>query len=155
MITNSTHPYGRDSSDINELELLKTGKFSLNGGGLKNINQNIFTIEEFRYYCYKPSHGRTIHLRISKDKACGRRLVENLVGVRDEFQYTDCLDAFEVLPDDNSEFNGSAEILIMVSNLEGRALKNPFRYLQFRYSVPISKCDDNEEGPGRWQIYIR
>ena len=42
MITNSTHPYGRDSSDINELELLKTGKFSLNGGGLENVLVNVF-----------------------------------------------------------------------------------------------------------------
>ena len=50
MITNiSGRSDNVKSSDITQLELLKTGKFSLNGGGVKDINDNMTIITLFLF----------------------------------------------------------------------------------------------------------
>jgi len=78
--------------DLDSFAQLRSGNFLLSQ----------FQIAEFRFFCSKPSHGRTIHVA-SKNTVDGKSWVRHLIGDTDQIACgNDCHDVMEKIEGDNS-----------------------------------------------------
>ncbi|XP_057308930.1 uncharacterized protein LOC130647183 [Hydractinia symbiolongicarpus] len=67
------------SRDI--VSLSKTNQFLLTPSGFKEL-RDIITFTQFRVYCHKPSHGRTIHI-VTVNNSSGHNVLDYLSGLND------------------------------------------------------------------------
>jgi len=89
--------------DLDSFAQLRSGNFLLSQPYFKELNANAgFQIAEFRFFCSKPSHGRTIHVA-SKNTVDGKSWVRHLIGDTDQIACgNDCHDVMEKIEGDNS-----------------------------------------------------
>ena len=173
MVANVTMQTNTESmiyGDLDSIMQLKNGNFLLSQAYFKELNENAFQINEFRFFCHRPSHGRTIHIA-STTSSDSREWVQYLLGNHDIHGlncFRNCHDVFRRLEGDNS--------LLAQSQNEIRygrpVLQPPQRVYDHQVffpgehhfivtdlqSVRRFECDDmngNAHNPAVWQVYIR
>ena len=135
----------------------------------KELNDNVFQINEFRFFCHKPSHGRTLHFA-STSSSDSKEWVEYLVGIRNIFGLSckpNCVDVFRRLEGDNSflaQYNRVdifyAEYYRSTEKVYEHQMYIPFKFHFNVIDFPNDKprrfeCDDFVSSAGVWQVYIR
>ena len=164
MVANiTTLPSSHDKSMIrlgkaDEFPQLVSGLFGLDGNELLIIDTKWFPIQEFRFYCYKPSHNRTLHL-VTSNTTNGIRFREYLLGKREKVGCkSQCPQGFRSLPDDTSYLKSKVNNLGPSKPQKERLYDSPF-FLTNKYHYVVLKnrinCDDYSNHDGEWKIYIR
>ena len=154
--------------DLDSLTQLQNGNFLLSQPYFKELNDNGFQINEFRFFCHKPSHGRTLHIA-STSSSDGKEWVQYLVGIKNLVGLRcepNCVDVFRRLEGDNS-------LLAQYGNKQefryARTFKSIERvyehnvYVPYKYHIIVLEfvggkrleCDDTDTSAGVWKIYIR
>ncbi|XP_057309069.1 uncharacterized protein LOC130647289 [Hydractinia symbiolongicarpus] len=87
-----------NSDDISSLSDISTGKFLLSVAGLADLRLFI-NFTQFRFYCYKPRHHRTIHIATTNNMS-NTEVVDYLTGKTD--LRPPASQSYVKLPDDTS-----------------------------------------------------
>lgn len=155
-----------NSDDISSLHDVSTGKFLLSVAGLADLRLFI-NFTQFRFYCYKPRHNRTIHIATTNNTSI---VVDYLTGKTDV--RPPACQSYVKLPDDTSrvaidcmrwetqKWSGHHVTL-------NRRLYDHLIYVTNRYHVNLYtyrlECDDNvyetdptiSESKGEWLFFVR
>ena len=130
---------------------LQSGYFTLHGKRLNDrINANMFRITQFRYYCYKPSVGRIIHVVSNPDTSCGQKFVGVAIGELPKG--TQCHEnVFKRLFDDTSFVSTDHTSLLFGADLVNRYYFAPFfKYYLYHFTFGYNdryECDDSPTNP--------
>jgi len=166
MVANVSIQVGNESliyGDFNSFMQLRNGNFFLSQLYFKTLNDmNDFQINEFRFYCYKPSHGRTIHIA-STSSVDSKEWVQYLVGNIDGMSCGEnCVSVIRTLAADNSLL--AKGVLSYGKSYDSNqrvydhTVWEPFRYHIIMIALPHKRrfnCDDTTSTAGVWQVYIR
>ena len=144
--------------DLDSFTQLQNGNFLLSQPYFKELNDNGFQINEFRFFCHKPSHGRTIHIA-STSSSDGKEWVQYLIGQAIHSPLRS--NVFRRLEGDNSFLAQSNEIgyaLHFTQRVYDHQLYVPWNYFFVIADFSNNRrfyCDDLNSNPGVWQVYIR
>ena len=90
------------ATDIHQLWQISSGNFMLRVDQINRLQQYIGEIKQFRFYCTKKWHGRTVHFT-NKLNEFGLRFRDSCLDNTKLWLINgDCPDAFKVYSDDNS-----------------------------------------------------
>ena len=141
-----------------EFSQLADGLSRLDGRELPTIDASWFPIKEFRFYCYKPSHGRVVDL-VTSQTEIGVQFRDHLLGRVDSVSCGDiCPSAFRSLPDDTSEIKTALTGLGFGIPIRERLYNHAFHSIGYKYYYfhgISTNCDDYVDSDGEWKIYVR
>ena len=89
------------ATDIHQLGQISSGNFILRVDQIKRLQQYIGEITQFRFYCTKKWHGRTVHFT-NKLNEFGLLFCDACLDKINWLNSGNCPDALKIYPDDNS-----------------------------------------------------
>ena len=139
--------------DYHSFAQLQQGNFLLHQNQIKTIHEHILPIKEFRLFCHRPSHGRTISIKTSQT-ARGKEIRDAMALGKPlpQRDTTDNPTAFKRLPDDTSLLSRRNDLLLTFPTFPNVAYdhmiytKNvantPRQYFLIRPEANRYECDD-------------
>ena len=157
------------SDDVTQLKKVAQNRFLLGTGGL-NILKKYISFEQIRFFCHKPGHGRSVHIR-TKTNVNGKAVVD-LMLEKSKVRPPSC-NSFETFPDDNSNIgNNCSKWFGKIWYDDGERARGAKMYAdpmvianRYYFSLAPSgwiECDDfvndrkhGYSSVGRWAFYVR
>lgn len=160
-----------NSDNISLLNDVSTGRFLLTVSGLGELRKFI-NFTQFRFYCHKPGHNRTIHIATTND-INGKKVVDYFSGVNGT-PPSSC-HSYERLPDDTSYVTSNCAEWNLQLWSDGDVATNEKLYnhpiwIENKYHVNLFQnrleCDDSIFEPtstdpspfsslGTWRFFVR
>ena len=145
--------YVKEKGQIKDLHKAAEGKFILESQNFA-VLRDYTQYSEIRLFCYKPSHGRTVHIAITLDD----QIYNFIQGVASDFNY--CRKSYRKLEDDNSLLSNTACNEIISNGMQIWAgIEGAIMYKAGQYHILLKnsrmECDDSRNLPGQWTYYVR
>lgn len=148
------------STNFTDLHRVATQNFLLSGKKFNNL-KSIIDFTEYRAYCYKPSHGRTFHVKFSSTNPLSLPFFNHITnGTKPP---TSLHNVLSFMPDDNSYAQRTHERFLETFSyyLENNLYMYPFiRDHHTAFAVWLDyllTCDDIIYSPkyGTWLFYVK